>query len=128
MASDVSKNNCDTTATAALNHGFFASNCFAANRQQLDPSLKFHCRELTGYEGGVIVVEFSADGTLLASGGFDKIVRLWPIGKSNEGVITPIEMETEHESFVYCLAVTPDNQRVLSGEMSGKVFIHDVTT
>ena len=111
-----------------MNHSSISSNCFAANRRQLNPLLKFHCRDLTGHEGGVGGIEFTADGTLLASGGTDKIVRLWPIGKSNEDAITPIEMGTEHESFVYCLAVTPDNQRVLSGEMSGKVFIHDVTT
>ena len=111
-----------------MKHSLFSSNCFAANRRQLNPLLKFHCRDLTGHEGGVGGIEFTADGTLLASGGTDKIVRLWPIGKPNEDAITPIEMETKHESFVYCLAVTPDNLRLFSGEKNGKLLIHDVAT
>ena len=80
---------------------------------------------MTGHEGGVGGIEFTADGTLLASGGADKIVRLWPISKAVENVI---EMKTKHKSSIYCLAISSDNRRIISGETDGKVIIHDVTT
>ena len=121
-----------TAVTASLNPSrsikarcSFAANCFEVHGHQLDPSQKFQCRDLTGHEGSVIAVDFSADGTLLASGGVDKIVRLWPISKSIENVI---QMKTKHKSTIYCLAISSDNRRIISGETDGKVIIHDVTT
>ena len=75
-------------------------------------------------------IEFSDDGTLLASGGEDQIVRLWPLSKAVEDgrnvSIVPIEMEDIHESRVCCLALSSDNERLFSGDSLGQVLIHDV--
>jgi len=93
--------------------------------------LKFHCQDLIAHNGGVIKNEFSEDGTLLASGGLDKIVRLWPIGNSTgneKDTIIPIKMKTIHEPCIYCLAISSDNRRLFSGEKNGNVFIHDIPT
>jgi WD40 repeat protein len=86
---------------------------------------------LIAHNGGVIKNEFSEDGTLLASGGLDKIVRLWPIGNSTgneKDTIIPIKMKTIHEPCIYCLAISSDNRRLFSGEKNGNVFIHDIPT
>jgi len=110
--------------------GAFAANCFVVHRKKMDHSRKFHCRDLTGHGGSITAIEFSDDGTLLASGGWDKIVRLWPISKAVHGqnVSIPVKMETKHESYVRCLAISTDNRLLFSGENLGKVFIHDVAT
>lgn len=80
----------------------FSATCFAVNRQQSDSSLKFDCRNLTSHTGGVGSIEFSADGTLLASGGVaEPIVRL---GSINQAVENVIEMKTRHGSPIFCLA------------------------
>ena len=105
--------------------GSFAANCFQVHGHKLDSLQKFQCRDLTGHSGSVHAIDFSDDGTLLASGGVDKIVRLWPISKAVENVI---ETKTKHKSSIYCLAISSDNRRIISGETDGKVIIHDVTT
>ena len=112
----------------------FLANCFSVQRQQnLDPLQKFRCRDLTVRWSGVRAIEFSDDGTLLASGGEDQIVRLWPLSKAVEDgrlmedvSIVPIEMEDIHESRVCCLALSSDNEHLFSGDSLGQVFIHDV--
>lgn len=95
--------------------GFFAASCFDIRRQQLDCSRqkKFHRWNLTGHKNAVIAAEFSEDGTLLASGGENKIVRLWPISRvtrNEQTVIVSVEMKTRHVSPVYCLAISTDNK------------------
>ena len=75
-------------------------------------------------------VELSDDGTMLASGGVDKAVRLWSISSheaevvSGQNPIVPIEMETRHSFSVLSLAFAPGNRRGLDGN----IFIHDVQT
>ena len=60
---------------------------------------------------------------LLASGGTDKIVRLWPIS-SQPATIAPTEMETKR----YESAICSENSRLFSrGAADGKIFIHDVS-
>ena len=118
---------------ATKTRGCFAANCLSVHRRQLDSSQKFHCQNLIGHTSTVIVAEFSEGGTLLlASGGYDKIARLWPISSGAEGelnsAIAPFEMETRQESAIYCLAISSDKNRLISGEKNGKVFINDVAT
>jgi len=83
---------------------------------------------LTGHKGAIATIEFSDDGTLLASGGHDKVVRLWPMRSAAEGRLALVVMKTRHGSETYCLAISSGNSRLFSGEKEGKVFIHDIAT
>lgn len=49
-----------------------------------------------------------------------------PIHSAVEGELVPIEMETQHGKSVRCLAISSDNDLLLSGEHEGKVFISSV--
>jgi len=94
--------------------------------------LAFHCRDL--FNSGGVAVEFSDDGTFLATGGYDDIVRLWRFSRKGEAgsgrnsIIAPIRMETRYESLVYGLAFAPDNRRLFTGGYDRKIFIHNVET
>ena len=62
--------------------GVFAAKCFAVHRRESNVTSAFHCWNLCN--SGGVAVEFSNNGTLLASGGSDKIVRLWRISSQGE--------------------------------------------
>ena len=112
--------------------GVFAAKCLAVQRNESGVTVSFHCKNLLGHSEYVKTFEFSNDGKFLASGGYDKIVRLWPISEArrkNEATpIAPTEMKRRHISSVFCLAFAPDNRRLFSGGLDGQIFIHDVET
>ena len=97
------------------------------------PSMQLlKCRDLIGQHSrrGVNAVEFSDDGSLLVSGGDDGRVLLWPTNQAidEEWTLSPTAMETKHNHFIWCLAVSPDNKRFFSGGWDNQVLIHDVDT
>ena len=104
----------------------FGHNSFDADCQSFD------FVDLVGHTGRIYALELSSDGSLLASGGQDEIVRLWPISKAENGrtdprnLIIPIQMETR--SCILSLAFSPDNNRLFSGGSGKKFLIHDVQT
>ena len=81
----------------------------------------------------ILCLSFSPDGSFLASGGADNCVRLWRtraiLGGSGDSAV-PIKMDTEHmKGRIFCVAVSPDNRRILSGGFSDfTVLIHDSET
>ena len=99
--------------------------------ERLSSSQPLRCRDLTGYHGdkrGVYAVEFSDDGTLFASGGYDGRVLLWPTSRALDEKWTPspTAMETEHNRLIWCLAMSPDNERLFSGDNT--ILIHSINT
>jgi WD repeat-containing protein 22 len=94
----------------------------------LDFSSAFSCRHVGYHYGQIEAIEFSNDGTMLASGGYDTILRLWPVSQALDKEIVPFQMEKRHNSIVLCLAIASDNSRLFSGGQDMKILIHDVQT
>ncbi len=75
------------------------------------PLQVWSCRyNLTGHEGWVSAVAISPDASLLASGSFDKTIRIWDL-KTGELIRTL----TGHAASVVSLDISPDGQTLVSG-------------
>ena len=108
----------------------FVANCFAVGRQEVGPSKAFSLRELISRAGFIRAMEFSDDGSFLSTGGWDGIVRLWPLDKVAKSGENPVEIEMKkrHVQNITCLANSPDNNRLFSCGLDGRILKHDVQT
>ena len=80
---------------------------------------------------GARTLEFSNDGSWFISGGIDGRVLLWPTKKALDTRWTPdpTVMDDKHKMYsTACLAISPDNGKIVSGGLDKKMIIHDTTT
>ena len=74
---------------------------------------------LIGHQGGVLTVDISPDGKLIATGSVDKTVKIW----KEDGTL----LETlEHSATVYQLAFGPDGKSFVSGSLDGTLKLWSV--
>ena len=73
---------------------------------------------LAGHTKAVLVVSFSPENTLLATGGGDATVRLWDLLTE-----TPTHTLTGHRSWVQVLSWSPNGRYLVSGSQEGTVFL-----
>ena len=79
---------------------------------------------LRGHSGSVYSVSFSPDGSMLATLGDDKAIRLWDVRTSKE-LTPPLK---GHNSPVVSVAISPDGKLLASGGSDGELKLWDLST
>ena len=79
--------------------------------------------ELTGHDDAVYDIAFSPDGLVLASGSYDKTVKLWDV--TDRKVLATLR---GHQDQVFRVAFSPDGRSLASCSGDGTVIIWDVST
>ncbi|CAG2171511.1 unnamed protein product [Oppiella nova] len=112
----------------------------AANRKLFDtekcleivcaPQAVFHVQavsrcssSIAGHSDAVVSVQFSPDGSQLASGSGDTTVRFWDVDTE-----TPKFTGSSHKHWVLVIAWTPNGQRLASADRNGTIHIWDPKT
>jgi WD40 repeat protein/serine/threonine protein kinase len=72
--------------------------------------------DVNGHQGPILCLAFSADGSMLVSGGSDGTVRLWRAEDGEE-----LRCLTGHQGAVRGVAVSPDGRVVFSGGVDGTI-------
>jgi len=80
-------------------------------------------RRLGGHENRVFPLAFSADGLLLASGSYDRTVRIWQVSTGKR-----LQLLRGHWDGVWALAFSPDGKWLASGSIDRTIRVWDVAT
>ncbi|CAG2121873.1 unnamed protein product, partial [Medioppia subpectinata] len=78
---------------------------------------------ITGHSDAVVSVQFSPDGSQLASGSGDTTVRFWDVDTE-----TPKFTATSHKHWVLSIAWSPNGQKLASADKNGTIYIWDPKT
>ncbi len=84
---------------------------------------RIKCEELgvlTGHTDTVTCLCFSPDGTLLATGGNDRLIMLWSVQQQSSSFFKG------HEGEITCLSFSPDGNHLASGSVDCTVKLWDV--
>lgn len=121
------------TSATTVNNSFYKFPSIGISAESLTFTPQpLQSRDLYGHHSAraVTAVEFSSNGSWFVSGGNDGRVLLWPTRKALDDQWTPkpIEMEIEHNDDIFCVAFSPNNDRVFSCGSDCNFLIHDANT
>lgn len=77
---------------------------------------------LAAHEGPVCALDFAGDGGVLASGSWDKSVRIWNVF-SRKVTVEPLNLQTE----IQTIAFRPDGKELCVATLDGQLSFWDVT-
>ncbi|MFG1810325.1 WD40 repeat domain-containing serine/threonine protein kinase [Streptomyces sp. NPDC049040] len=80
--------------------------------------------QLEGHTAQINALAFSADGSLLASGGEDKVIRLWDLRTSR---VASTQL-SDHTDWIRALAFSPDGSLLASGGDDKDIRLWDIST
>jgi len=99
---------------------------------RLSKATNLYSRDLRGHYGCVNALEFSHNGSLLASGGDDHRTVIWRLSEAlddnHSSSSSYSVMKAKHMSNIFCLAFDCDNGKVISGGNDEQVIVHDLGT
>lgn len=75
------------------------------------------------HDGWIRAMTLSADGTLIATGGRDRVARVW---SAADGKM--LHEFTDHADEVYAAAIHPDNKTLVTGDLFGSLRCWDLTS
>lgn len=78
--------------------------------------------ELRGHSRGINAAEFSKDGTRIATGADDNLIKIWDVAGATELLTL-----RGHTSQVMALQFTPDGSKLVSAGIDGAVIVWDAT-
>ncbi len=78
---------------------------------------------IQGHTDSILAIAFSPDGTTVASGSYDKLVKLWNVADG-----TLVATLKEHSDAVYAVAFMPGGTQLLSAAGDRTVKIWDIAT
>ncbi|MFN6528315.1 serine/threonine-protein kinase [Nostoc sp. ChiSLP03a] len=87
------------------------------------PSSFFLERTLTGHSNPVDSVAFSRDGNTLASGSYDKTIKLWNLATGEQ-----IRTLTGHSDKIWSVAISPDGKTLVSGSEDKTIKLWNLAT
>ena len=80
-------------------------------------------KTLLGHKDCIYSVAWSPDGKLLASGSYDKMVKLWDAATGQE-----VKNLQDHIDAVFAVAFSPDGKHLASGSQDRSVKIWDIAS
>ncbi len=72
------------------------------------------------FEGSILALAFSPDGGLLASGGYDAVVRVWDVRSGAQ-----VAELKGHDAEVHAVAFSPDGQWLAAAGRPGALWLWD---
>lgn len=99
-------------------------------RRRLELFDSLYYQNLCAHYGCVNALEFSRNaGRYLASGGDDKRVLLWDLGRATQQpTYRPIQMKATHLSNIFCYAFDQNDDNLISSGNDGQIIVHDLST
>lgn len=74
-------------------------------------------------DAGVISVSISPDGSMVAAGSLDSVIRIWEVSSGNL-----LDSLRGHRESVYSVAFTPDGKGIISGSLDKSLKLWDLSS